>query len=287
MTHEWTGRVSASARSCRAGCSVRSCGPSMPRPGRGASMALAHHARRVRDVGAHRAPARARGLAPWLALLLCAVVYRQRSQVRPETLVAVLMSVQLLLLERWRSGDRRWLWALPALALVWANAHVSYWIGFAMTLLFALDHGWRERSAAAGLVAGDVRLRRRVALESVRLGRAVAAVRLPVAPEPRPAVSHDRRAAAGGLVAERVERTSHPGRRLAIARCSPRPPPGAGRRWNGGCCCSALGLGTQRFLGFLRAGRRAVRHARPVAAVRGDAGARARGRGRPPCRRRR
>src|SRR5262249_44208875 len=95
----------------------------------------------------------ARGLAPWLGLLLCAVVYRQRSQVRPETLVAVLMSAQLLLLQRWRAGDRRAAWALPAIALLWANAHVSYWIGFAMTLLFAADAGWRRRRVPRELLA--------------------------------------------------------------------------------------------------------------------------------------
>jgi len=86
-----------------------------------------------------------RGLLPWLALLLCALVYRQRSQVRPETLVAVLMALQLFLLERVRAGSRRAAWALPAVALVWANAHISYWIGIALTGLFATDAWWRER----------------------------------------------------------------------------------------------------------------------------------------------
>jgi hypothetical protein len=228
----------------------------------------------------------ARGLAPWLALLLCAVVYRQRSQVRPETLVAVLMSVQLLLLERWRSGDRRWLWALPALALVWANAHVSYWIGFAMTLLFALDHGWRERSVPRDLLLVMSRLRRRVALESVRLGRAVAAVRLPVAPEPRPAVS--RSPSCSRWTGRRTcERTSHPGRRLAIARAARARRLGR-TRWNGGCCCCSARWDSRRSGSSvsLRWSPRRTSRATCRCCARGRGRSR-RGRGRPPCRRRR
>jgi len=101
----------------------------------------------------------ARGMLPWLALLLCALVYRQRSQVRPETLVAVLLAFELLLLERVRAGARRAAWGLPAVALVWANAHISYWIGIALALLFVADIGWRERRLPRELVlalAGSV-----------------------------------------------------------------------------------------------------------------------------------
>ena len=36
-------------------------------------------------------------------------------------------------LERVRAGSRRAAYALPAVALVWANAHISYWIGIALT----------------------------------------------------------------------------------------------------------------------------------------------------------
>ena len=87
----------------------------------------------------------ARGMLPWLALLLCALVYRQRSQVRPETLAAVLMALDLLLLERVRAGARRAAYGLPLVALVWANAHVSYWIGIALMTLFAAEEWWRTR----------------------------------------------------------------------------------------------------------------------------------------------
>jgi hypothetical protein len=103
----------------------------------------------------------ARGMLAWLALVLCALVYRQRSQVRPETLVAVLMALELYLLERVRAGEKRAAWALPAVALVWANAHVSYWIGIALTVIFAVEAWWRERKPPRellGALAGSAAL---------------------------------------------------------------------------------------------------------------------------------
>ena len=44
----------------------------------------------------------ARGLTPLLVISLAALSYRTRAQVRPETLVAVLLAVELMLLERRR-----------------------------------------------------------------------------------------------------------------------------------------------------------------------------------------
>lgn len=87
----------------------------------------------------------ARGLSPLVALVACALVYRQRSQVRPETLVAVLFALQVLALEARRARpaiaswarDPVW-WTVPV-ALAWANVHVSYWMGFALLAFHALD----------------------------------------------------------------------------------------------------------------------------------------------------
>ncbi len=57
----------------------------------------------------------ARGFAPLVALLLCAFIYRLRSQVRPETLVAVLVALEIWILETRRRGgpacSPRWGWA--------------------------------------------------------------------------------------------------------------------------------------------------------------------------------
>jgi len=76
----------------------------------------------------------ARGLTPLVVLALCALVYRQRSQVRPETLISVLFALQILLLESARRGARNALWALVPIALVWANTHISWHLGFGVAV---------------------------------------------------------------------------------------------------------------------------------------------------------
>ncbi|HTO90268.1 MAG TPA: tetratricopeptide repeat protein [Candidatus Sulfotelmatobacter sp.] len=74
----------------------------------------------------------ARGLTPLLVIAACALPYRPRSQVRPETLVAVLLALQLWVLERRRARAAGGAIGLVALAWVWANAHISYWLGLAL-----------------------------------------------------------------------------------------------------------------------------------------------------------
>lgn len=92
----------------------------------------------------------ARGLTPLIVLAACALVYRQRSQVRPETLVAILMALQIWLLEGRRRaraprGDQTpW---LVAIAWVWANTHPSYYMGFIMIGVHLLDDLRRARRA--------------------------------------------------------------------------------------------------------------------------------------------
>lgn len=74
----------------------------------------------------------ARGFTPFVVMVLCGLVYRQRSQVRPETLVAILFALEILILETRRlSGRDRTRW-LVLIAWVWANVHISYWLGFAL-----------------------------------------------------------------------------------------------------------------------------------------------------------
>lgn len=81
----------------------------------------------------------ARGFSPLLVIVVCALVYRQRSQIRPETLAAVLMALQVWILETRRSGgpDRTG-WLVP-IAWVWANSHISYYLGFVMIGVHLLD----------------------------------------------------------------------------------------------------------------------------------------------------
>ncbi len=110
----------------------------------------------------------AKGYAPFVVVVLCSLVYRQRSQIRPETLVAVLLAAQLWILELRRAAVRRWrearaaagakgratssaaradrpadprLW-LVIIALLWANTHISYWIGIALQGIYLV--GARE-----------------------------------------------------------------------------------------------------------------------------------------------
>lgn len=76
----------------------------------------------------------ARGIAALGVLVACSLSYRARSQLRPEMLVAILLALELWLLERRRAeGDR-----LPILAVLvmvawaWANTHLSYFMGLAL-----------------------------------------------------------------------------------------------------------------------------------------------------------
>ena len=119
----------------------------------------------------------AKGLTPLIVLAACALVYRQRSQVRPETLVAVLMALQIWVLERRRHARDLAPPASPSagtasphdpafllipIAWVWANTHPSYYMGFIMIGFHLLDDlraAGRGRGAAAAAVrAGSRRL---------------------------------------------------------------------------------------------------------------------------------
>ncbi|MBI5711580.1 MAG: tetratricopeptide repeat protein [Candidatus Eisenbacteria bacterium] len=74
----------------------------------------------------------ARGLTPLVVAVLCALVYRQRSQVRPETLAAVLFAVEIWILETRRHGGRDHTWWLVPCALIWVNVHITYYQGFVL-----------------------------------------------------------------------------------------------------------------------------------------------------------
>jgi hypothetical protein len=115
----------------------------------------------------------ARGLGPLLVVVLCGLAYRQRSQVRPETLVSVLLAIQIWLLESRRAalsparGPKArgeapippvaarppapaWARAnslgLVLVSWAWANAHLSYLLGLAIIGFHALDE-WLPRGA--------------------------------------------------------------------------------------------------------------------------------------------
>ena len=94
----------------------------------------------------------ARGLAPLFVIAICALAYRGRAEVRPETLVAVLLALQIALLERRRLRGGGSL-GLIAIAWAWANVHISYFLGLVLIAIHALEE-WRAARAAATSGAG-------------------------------------------------------------------------------------------------------------------------------------
>lgn len=104
----------------------------------------------------------ARGAASLVVVALCALAYRSRAQVRPETLVSVLLALQLWILETRRHGGRDHSPWLVVVALAWANVHISYYLGFVVVGCYALEE-WRRGgrppsrllAMAAGMVAAS------------------------------------------------------------------------------------------------------------------------------------
>ena len=92
----------------------------------------------------------AAGVAPVFMLVWCALFWRMRSQARPETLAAVLFAAEFLLLETRRSlasrANPRLVWLLVPIALVWANAHISYYLGFVLAGAYLLDDVFGHRT---------------------------------------------------------------------------------------------------------------------------------------------
>jgi predicted negative regulator of RcsB-dependent stress response len=80
----------------------------------------------------------AKGLTPLVVFALTALVYRQRSQVRPETFVSVLLAAQIAILETRRNGGRDLLPLLIPIALLWANTHISWHLGIGVLVAYTL-----------------------------------------------------------------------------------------------------------------------------------------------------
>jgi tetratricopeptide (TPR) repeat protein len=104
----------------------------------------------------------AAGMTPLVVIAVCALTYRQRSQVRPETLASVWLAATIALLEWRRSWSAERLraagaWRDPALLLVpllvaWVNTHLSYALGLAVLGAYLVDTWVARRPGAAGLV---------------------------------------------------------------------------------------------------------------------------------------
>src|SRR4029077_19412216 len=95
----------------------------------------------------------ATGAAPLLMLVGSALVWRQRTQMRPEMFAGMLLMAQVWLLEsrRQRAAQPRRsrdpAWGIVPIALLWANAHISYYLGFIVSGSYLLDDLLRRRPA--------------------------------------------------------------------------------------------------------------------------------------------
>ena len=93
----------------------------------------------------------ATGFSALVVMAWAALPLRMRAEPRPESLVFVLIALQLLVhesLRRARGPAAAWHWpavALPAIALVWTNVHISYWIGLALQAVYLADAWWAGR----------------------------------------------------------------------------------------------------------------------------------------------
>jgi hypothetical protein len=102
----------------------------------------------------------ARGFVPLVAMVVCSLVWRARSQVRPETLAAVLLAAQVWILETRRHGGKDRSWWLVAVAWAWANVHNTWFLGFGVTgihllhdLVAGRGRGARRSGGARGAAA--------------------------------------------------------------------------------------------------------------------------------------
>ncbi len=91
----------------------------------------------------------ARGLAPFIVLVWCAMVYRRRSMLRPEMLGGLMLALEIWVLESRRAGDRRAAWWLVPIAMVWANANVSFVMFFEVGAAWLADAFFRRREGGA------------------------------------------------------------------------------------------------------------------------------------------
>ena len=71
------------------------------------------------------------GLAA-LIVMLAFVAAQERLEVRPDVVMLFFAAATIAILEAARRGKPKWLWALPALQVVWVNVHPSFPLGVAL-----------------------------------------------------------------------------------------------------------------------------------------------------------
>jgi hypothetical protein len=106
--------------------------------------ALAAH----RGAGDPHKPGRGASFALLALVAVCALAGRPALQAHPLQLAALWLALQLLALQNWRSGGRAFAWALPLLAMGWANTDASWPVGLGVTLC-AVAAAWLRRDERA------------------------------------------------------------------------------------------------------------------------------------------
>ena len=91
----------------------------------------------------------ARGFVPLAVVALGGLAYRLRAEVRPESLAAVLVALEVAILEGWRNGGRDRRGWIAAIALVWANVHITYWVLLLLLAIYGVDAIAARRPRAA------------------------------------------------------------------------------------------------------------------------------------------
>ena len=123
-------------------------------------------------VAALAVPRRAHVPKGWSAasMVLCGLMAGMALGVRAETVSALGVAVTLLIVQRWRDGNRWAVWLLPPMYLLWANLHAGFIAGLGVLAFTLVVHrGSRSRTAP---VAGDL------SLAVICVGAAAAAVLL-------------------------------------------------------------------------------------------------------------
>ena len=113
----------------------------------------------------------ARGLTPLVVVVLGALTYRQRAHIRPESLAGVLFALEIWVLEAWRQralgagptpstpsppprfGGEALGFGVPlvAIALVWANAHLSYFLGLGLLAAHLIESRFAARGGGSAV----------------------------------------------------------------------------------------------------------------------------------------
>jgi hypothetical protein len=123
-------------------------------------------------VAALAVPRRARVPRGWsaAAMVLCGVMAGMALGVRAETVSALGVALTLLIVARWRDGNRWVVWLLPPMYLLWANLHAGFIAGLGV-LAFTLVIHRASRSRTAPVPRG-------LSLAVICVGSAAAAVLL-------------------------------------------------------------------------------------------------------------